>query len=416
MNDVWIIALVGVAHFVSHFGQLALPPLFPVLRGELGVTYAALGFAMSLFYGASGVGQAVSGFLVDRHGARRIMLGGMALLSGAICAAGLVTTYAMLLPIAVIAGLGNSVFHPADYAILTAVVDRRRLGRAYSVHGVCGTLGYASAPVVVVAASSVLGWRAALVIAGAVALGATAIMVRQTRRIEDDRHAAVARGAAADGVRGHVTLLLAAPIVAAFAYFALVAMASIGLQTFSVAALMSLYGAPIAVATATLTALFVGTAGGSLVGGVLADRTGRHDRVAVTAMAAAAGFMLLVASGAPSRAVLLVVMALVGASIGVAQPSRDLLVRGATPPGASGRVFGFVYSGLDLGASVAPLVLGWLLDRGEPRTLFVCVAGVLLLTTLTIVQVRRRSPIAEPPLSPDARRAPAASAVRAPRG
>ena len=166
-RDVHVIGLIAVAHFFSHFFQLTLPPLFPLLKTVFGVPYVALGLAMSVFYGASGIGQTLSGFLVDRIGAARVLLGGMALFASSVALAGLVPSYWMLLPVALLAGLGNSVFHPADYSILNASVDPRRIGRGYSVHSISGNLGWAVAPTVVVGLTASSGWRAALVTVGA---------------------------------------------------------------------------------------------------------------------------------------------------------------------------------------------------------------------------------------------------------
>jgi FSR family fosmidomycin resistance protein-like MFS transporter len=389
MTDLRIITLVGGAHLVSHFLQLALPPLFPLLRTALDVPYVALGLLMTVFYAASGVGQTVSGFLVDRHGARRVLLLGMCLVAGATALLGLAPAYWAMLPIAALGGLGNSVFHPADYAIFNAAVSPRRLARAYSVHSICGNLGWVIAPVVVVGVSGALGWRAALLVAGGLGLVGALVLAVRSRGLPD--HRALAGRPHARPLAHDVRLLLSTPILVAFAYFALLATALIGIQTFGVTALVAIYETPLAVATGALTAFLLGNAGGILAGGVLADHTRRHDVVAGTGMLAAAALTLVVASALPPPALLAGVMALAGFALGVTSPSRDMLVRSATPTGASGKVFGFVYSGLDVGSLVAPLVYGWLLDRGEPRAMFAVVAAFMLVTIVTVVQVRRHA-------------------------
>jgi MFS family permease len=352
------------------------------------VPYVALGLAMSVFYGASGVGQPLSGFLVDRVGAHRVLLGGMALFSASIALAGLVPAYWLLLPVALLAGLGNSVFHPADYSILNASVDPRRIGRGYSVHAISGNLGWAVAPSVVVGLTAHFGWRAALVTVGAAGLAVVSVLATQLR---------AAGGPATERARSatgrEVRLLLTAPILSAFAYFALIATALIGLQTFGVTTLMRIYDTPLALATGALTAFLVGGASGILAGGLLADRTQRHDVVAVAGLVTAAGFMLLLATGAVAPALLPVILAVTGFCHGATGPSRDMLVRSATPPGASGKVFGFVYSGLDLGSCLTPLAFGWLLDHGDPRLLLVAVGVLMLGTIATVVQVRRTARI-----------------------
>jgi len=386
-NDVRVIGLISAAHFFSHFFQLTLPPLFPLLKEVWGVPYVALGLAMSVFYGASGIGQPLSGFLVDRLGAHRVLLGGMGLFSASIALAGLVPVYWLLLPVALLAGLGNSVFHPADYSILNASVDPRRIGRGYSVHSISGNLGWAVAPIVVVGLTAHFGWRVALVTVGAAGLAVVAVLATQLRAFAGGRPAERARSTAGHGVR----LLLTAPILSAFAYFALIATALIGLQTFGVTTLMRIYETPLSLATGALTAFLVGGAAGILAGGVLADRTPRHDIVAVVGLITAAGFMMLLATGALAPTMLPIVLGLTGLCHGATGPSRDMLVRSATPPGASGKVFGFVYSGLDLGACLTPLAFGWLLDHGDPRMLFVAVGILMLCTIGTVVQVRRSS-------------------------
>ncbi len=390
-RDVRIIGLVGAAHFVSHFFQLTLPPLFPVLREHFGVGYVQLGLLMSLFYASSGIGQTASGFLVDHFGARRVLLSGMTLVSGAMALAGMVSAFWLLLPVAVLGGLGNSVFHPADYSIFNASVSPSRLGRAYGVHGICGNLGWAVAPAVVVTLSATMGWRAALVTVGLLGIAA-ALGLSTQREMLDDRHEpAGLQGVPAPGWSASVRVLLAAPILLAFVYFALLSASQIGIQTFSVSTLVAIYEAPLGLATGALTAFLLGSAAGILVGAFLADRTSRHDVIAGTGMFLGAAASLVMASAAPPLALLPVVMALAGFCLGATSPSRDMLVRAATPPGASGKVYGFVYSGLDLGSSLTPLLFGWLLDRGVPRMVFVASAAFMLLTIATVIQVRRHS-------------------------
>jgi MFS transporter, FSR family, fosmidomycin resistance protein len=382
---------VGGAHFVSHFFQLTLPPLFPLLRNGLDVTYVQLGLLMSLFYASSGIGQTASGFLVDHWGARRVLPSGMALLALAMAVAGLAPSYWALVPAALLGGLGNSVFHPADYSIFNASVSPSRLGRAYGVHSICGALGWAVAPTVVVGLSAAVGWRAALVTVGALGIAAAAALSTLGEALDDRRETIALRGAPSSGWTASVRLLMATPILVAFAYFALLATSLIGIQTFSVSAMVTIYEAPLGLATGALTAFLLGSAGGVLVGSFLADRTSRHDVVAGGGMFLGAGATLVIASAAPSLALLPVVMALAGFCLGATSPSRDMLVRAATPPGASGKVYGFVYSGLDLGSSLTPLLFGWLLDRGEPRMVFVASAGFMLLTIATVIQVRRHA-------------------------
>ena len=387
-RDARVIGVVGTAHLTSHFFHMALPALFPILKEAFGVPYIALGLLVSLFYAASGIGQTAAGFLVDRLGAPRVLLAGLALLGGAAVLAGFAPSYAAFLPLAVLAGLGNSVFHPCDYSILNASVSRGRLGRGYGVHGISGNLGWALAPVFMVGIASALGWRAALVAAGCLGFAVALFVASQRGAFVDHRTAGGARIAPA-GLARDARLLLTAPLLAAFAYFALAATSQIGLQTFMTPALIALYQTPLGTATAALTAFLVGSSAGIFAGGFLADRTARHDLVAGGGMLGAAVVMLTVASGALPGAGLGPLALLAGFCMGVTSPARDLLVRAVTPAGASGKVFGFVYSGLDLGSSTTPLLFGWILDRGAPGFVFVAAAGLMLATIATVVPLRR---------------------------
>jgi MFS family permease len=385
-----VIGLVGGAHFLSHFFQLSVAPLFPLLKAELGVSYTALGLLITVFYGTSLVCQTPAGFLVDRVGARPMLIGGLAVLAGAIGLAGLTPGYWALLPIASLAGMGNSVFHPSDYAILNARVSATRLGQAYGVHSIGGTLGWAAAPAVVLPIASVWGWRRALLCASAIGLVAAAVLAWQRGHLAVRTPAAPSAGADRRAAAvGNAQLFLSPPILASLGYFAMTSFAFVGVQTFMTSALVALYEAPLGAATGTLTGFLVATAAGVLAGGRLADRTPRHDLVAMTGVATGSALMLLVATGALALPAVTGAIVLAGFAVGLTSPSRDMLVRAATPPGASGRVFGFVYSGLDLGSSTGPLLFGWLLDHGEPRLVFVGVAAGFMLCVFAVhVRVR----------------------------
>ena len=393
-DDIRVIALIGGGHTVSHFLQLTLPPLFPVLRVELGVSWVALGLISSVFYAVSGIAQPVAGFLVDHFGARRVLLSGMVLFGAAIAATALAPTYWALLPIAGLAGLGNSVFHPADYSMLNTAVSARRIARAYSVHQISGNIGWVLAPLLVGTVTHVAGWRVALLTAGGVALAATLVIALQTAGL-GPRMPPLARVHGV-GLRADLRMLMAVPILLAFGYFVLLTASTSGIQTFAVPALGAIYGAPLVLATGALTVYLVGNASGVLTGGFLADRATRHDLVAAGGVLCAAALTTLLASGTLPLGAVSAVMALTGFSMGVTAPSRDMLVRAATPRGSSGKVFGFVYSGLDVGSLIAPPVYGWFLDRGQPRAMFGVIAAVMLVMIATVVQVRRRVTRAHP--------------------
>jgi MFS family permease len=393
MSDVRIIALIGAGHMVSHFLQLTIPPLFPLLRSELDVSWVALGLISSVFYGASGLFQTVAGFFVDRFGARRVLLAGMTLFASAIAAAALAPTYWLLLPIAALAGAGNSVFHPADYSILNATVTPRRMARAYSVHGLSGNLGWVLAPALVVPVTHLAGWRVALLTAAGAAFVVIAIVAAKTRGLGGAMPRLEHKGSRT--LATDLRVLLAAPILMAFGYFALLTGSTTGIQTFAVPALGMIYDAPLALATGALTVYLFANAAGILTGGFLADRVSRHDLVAGTGVLTAALLMVVLAFGAVPLSAIALVMGATGFAMGVTSPSRDMIVRAATPRGSSGKVFGFVYSGLDLGSLVAPALYGWFLDRGEPRTMFLVIAAIMLVMIVTVVHVRRQA-VAKP--------------------
>ena len=388
MNDVRVIALIGAGHMVSHFLQLVLPPLFPILRSEFGVSWVQLGLISTIFYAVSGLMQTVAGFLVDRFGARRLLLIGLTLFSGAIGAAALAPSYWMLLPIAAIAGAGNSVFHPADYSMLNAAVSPRRIARAYSLHSISGNIGWVLAPALVATVTAFAGWRVAVLTAAGVAFAATIVIAWQTQGLGQrmPRQEADAPTTLAADLR----VLLAVPILMAFGYFALLTGSTMGIQTFAVPALGMIYNAPLTLATGALTVYLFGNATGIFTGGFLADRVKRHDVVAAGGVLCAGAFVLVLASGTLPLSVIAVVMALTGFSMGITSPSRDMIVRAATPRGSSGKVFGFVYSGLDLGSLVAPPIYGWFLDHGAPRGMFVMVAAIMVVMIVTVMQVRRQ--------------------------
>ena len=383
-SDARVIGLVGFAHSLSHFFQLALPPLFPLIRAEFDVSWSLLGSLVGVFYVASGLAQFSAGFAVDRFGARPMLFGGLALLAGGTLVAGTVPGVAWLFPVVVLMGIGNGVFHPVDFAILNASVAPRRLGHAYSVHGIGGNLGYGVAPLVTFTLALVIGWRGALVAVGAIGLVGLGVLVSQRMRLACH----VGRGRTASREKA-VGLFRQPAILACFAYFALATTASSGLNTFAPAALNTAFDVPLALATSAVTALLLGGAAGIVVGGFLAARTDRHDRVAATGLAAAATLLVAIAFAGSSTAWVLPLFAAVGFANGCTGPSRDMIVRSATPVGASGRVYGFVYSGLDLGAALGPVWFGLMLDHRMGEAMFVAAAACLVAAIATVLHVQR---------------------------
>ncbi len=386
-RDARVIGVVGVAHSLSHFFQLALPPLFPLLKAEFGVSYAVLGTLVGVFYAASGVTQFASGFVVDRLGARPVLLGGLALLAGGTLIASLAPGIGWLFPVVALMGVGNGVFHPADFAILNANVEPRRLGHAYSAHGIGGSIGYILAPVVSFTLGAAFGWRFALAAMSAVGCIGLAAVASQRALLVSHR----AVDAHLHTIKGSIALFVQAPILLCFAYFIVQTMAGIGLQTFLPTALHAGLDVPLLLATSALTAYLFGGMAGILAGGFLAAKTARHDRVAASGLLTGAVLLVVAATAPLATALFLPLFATVGFALGVTGPSRDLIVRNATPKGAAGRVYGFVYSGLDIGGTIGPVLLGFMLDHELAREMFFAVAACLALAVGTVVQMRRAS-------------------------
>jgi MFS transporter, FSR family, fosmidomycin resistance protein len=390
-TDAAVIGLVAAAHGTSHFFQIIVAPLFPLLKEELGVSYAALGFAMTLFYALSALCQPVAGFIVDRLGARGMLVGGLGLMVAGIALVGLSQSYAALVGGMAVAGIGNSVFHPADFTILNSRVTSSRLGYAYSAHGMAGSLGYAAAPLFSGGLAVLFGWQAALLAASGVGVAVVLLLLANWRRLGVvAEEASGARRPFSEDVR----VLASTPVVLCFLYFAIWCCGLVGIQHFSVAALTLQYGVSTALASGALTAYMIGSATGILAGGFIATRAGRHDLVAAGGLAAGAMLILLVATGQVPGAALPAMLALVGFAVGATGPSRDLIVRASTPAGATGRVYGFVYSGLDVGSLSTPVLYGWLLDHQLPQAVFYTVFAFTGLAILTVLQLpgRRRGP------------------------
>ena len=383
-RDARVIGLVGVSHGLSHFFQLTLPPLFPLLRAEFDVSWALLGALIGAFYAASGLVQFIAGFWVDRFGARPVLLGGMLLVAGATVLGAFAPSVAWLFPAMVIMGAGNGVFHPADFAILNANVDPRRLGHAYSTHGIFGNLGYAVAPIASFGIASLIGWRGTLAVVGSIGIVVVGVLMTQREYLNSHR----SPDAKGQTILGSVALFRQAAILACFAYFVIQTTASIGLQTFTPSALNAGFGVALALANSAVTAYLLGGTAGIFVGGFLAARTDRHDRVAATGLLAGALLAAVVATS-PPLPLLLPIFAAIGFALGSTGPSRDLIVRNATPKGASGRIYGFVYSGLDIGSMLGPVWFGVMLDHGLAPQMFVVVAVLLLVAIMTVLQVRR---------------------------
>ncbi len=373
------IALVGLAHATSHFHHMLLPPLFPTFIAEFGLSWSQLGLLVTLFFVISGIGQALAGFLVDRIGARPVLFAALGCFVLASVAAATAQGYSGLLLATALAGLGNCPFHPADFTVLNKRVSPHRLGHAFSVHGICGNMGWAVAPLFMVGIAQGTGqWRLAYVASALLVLGLWMLLWWRRHDI-DDRSAAgalVKLGSAATPV--HALAFLRLPSVwLCFSFFFWSTAALSAIQSFAGPALAVVYGLPLSSAAYVVTAYMLCSAAGMVLGGYLVARDARLERNIAMAMALAATLLLLVASGWLSPLGAAAATALAGVGSGLAGPSRDMLIKAATPPGATGRVYGTVYSGLDVGFAVSAPVFGWLMDHAMPRGVFVAAALAL---------------------------------------
>jgi MFS transporter, FSR family, fosmidomycin resistance protein len=394
-HDAEVIGLVGIAHGTSHFFHLLLPPLFPWLMPEFGLSFTQAGFLMTVFFIISGIGQALAGFAVDRIGARPVLLFGVGMLTLSALVLGLADSYAGLVAAAALAGVGNSIFHPADFTLLNRRVSSARLGHAFSVHGLSGNLGWAAAPVFMAGITSLTGnWHVAAFSAAVVGAVVFALLLFRRQTLRDvERVVASSAAASAQIAAGQLAFLRSSAVWTCFVFFFLVTCAFGILQSYAPAILGNVYGLPLALATAGLTAYLLGSAAGMVSGGFIAARCSDSDRVVAFALGGAAVMALLLASSALPGWLVLPVMAAMGFGVGAAGPSRDLLVRKAATAqfgkASYGRVYGFVYSGLDLGLALSPVVFGPLLDKGQFAAAMLAVAGLQVLSLLSALRVGR---------------------------
>ena len=386
-DDVRLVAGVSAAHFVSHFYMLVLPPLFAFVRADYAVSYTEIGLALTMFNAVSAVAQTPAGFLIDRINARLALVAGLLLGAIGFAVAAIVDSYWVLIAAFGLVGLGNTVYHPADYALLSRHVAPERMSQAYSVHTFAGMLGSAAAPSAVLLMHGLYGWRGAFV--GAAALGALAALVLLFTPGGEAHHPAGKAPAAASG-HTNWRLLLTAPILMNFLFFTIYAFGSFGLQNFSVVALGQLYGTSPVAANSALTGYLLLSALGVLIGGWIAGRMTNHRITAALGLSATVVAAILIGSVDLGALLLVLVMSLAGLCSGIVMPSRDMIVREVTPPGAFGKVFAFVTTGYHIAGILAPLLFGALLDHGEPRAIFFVTAAFTLLSIVAVASVPRR--------------------------
>ena len=397
------IGLVSAAHFVSHFHMMVLPPLFPFLKQDFGIGFVELGFALTVGAAASVAAQLPMGYLADRMGSRRLLILALCLGGSAIASIGLVNSYSWLLVAAALIGIANAVYHPADYAILSARIAASRIGKAFSVHTFAGMLGSAIAPATMLVLASTLGMKGALIVAGLIGF-VVAVPLLLAPEVEGEagpsRPAAHAKPEARQKAKVFSPALLGLMV-----FFILLSLSTSGISNFSVVALMGAYALPFSTANLALSAFLTASAFGVLGGGFVADLTRRHGDVAAAGFAINAVIMLLIGTIGFAPVVLIAAMGLAGFLSGMIMPSRDMLVRAAAPPGAVGRAFGIVTTGFSIGGTVGPMLFGWIMDNGAPRWVFgTSVVFMLLTVALALLgehwPLGRRQRIAAPIGSP----------------
>ena len=383
-QDAKTISLIGLAHGTSHFFHMLLAPLFPLFIRDFGFSYSELGLLVSVFFVVSGVGQALAGFLVDRVGARPVLFVALSCFVLAALSVATAQSYTGLMLAAMLAGLGNSPFHPVDFTILNKRVSQPRLGHAFSVHGITGNLGWAAAPVFLAGLTAATGsWRIAAAGMGVWALFVMAVLWLHREAIDDRAGSWAHEGAAAKSaapVHEHPLAFLRLPSVwLCFSFFFWSTVSLSAIQSFASPALQKMYDLPLSITAFVVTGYMLCGAAGMVVGGFLVSRTQRLERIIGFCLMAAAALLAVVATGALSGLLACAVASLAGFGVGLAGPSRDMLIKQAAPPGATGRVYGTVYSGLDLGFAIAAPVFGALLDRGSPSGVFYGSALALVL-------------------------------------
>ena len=385
-----IVGVVSSAHFVSHYYIIILAPLLPFVRADYGVSYTEIGLALAAFNIVSAALQTPAGFLVDWLGARILLIGGLVIGAGAFTIVGLTNSFWLMVAMFALAGVGNTIYHPADYAMLSHHVPADRIGQAFSVHTFAGMLGSAVAPPSLLMMQSLWGWRGAFVGAGVIGFAVAALLMAMRDHAEF-KPSAAARDkdtAAPLGWR----ILLAPTILLNLVFFVLLALISGGTYNFSVVAFGALFGTPVTVANAALTGNLLLSAIGVLIGGLLVGRTTRHGLVAALGLAGIALFTLLVAEFNVGTVALIAAMSAAGLCSGVIMPSRDMIVREVTPPGSFGKVFGFVTTGFNIGGIISPLIFGAIMDHGSPKLVFIMVATFSLIAIVTVLTRPRRAP------------------------
>jgi MFS transporter, FSR family, fosmidomycin resistance protein len=377
-HDARVNMLICCGHTLSHFYILCLPTMFIAWQKAFGVPFAVLGISVAVMSGTTAIVQTPIGFLVDRYGARRFLIGGTLLMTLAVALMGLATQFWQIVVLAMLSGLGNAVFHPADYAILSGSIAPPKIGRSFAIHTFTGHVGFASAPPVTAALTYLIGWRATLLAVGLVGIPVALAIIWQSRILNDQKRVPARQAGAAASAK----MLLSPSIMLFFGFFMVSSMAGAGVQSWLITVLHGTRGLSLEAASSGLTAFMVGTMSGVLVGGWVADRTDRHFSFVTVLTVVGAGLMLLVNLVDLPQVTTVAMLFVTGHLIGASRTPRDVMVKDAAPPGQIGKVFGFVSAGLALGGAIMPVPHGMMIDAGKPHLVLTLVAGLWLLSLL----------------------------------
>jgi FSR family fosmidomycin resistance protein-like MFS transporter len=391
-NDVKILGLVSAGHFCSHFYMLTLPALFIFLNRDLGISFTLLGAMLSARYIATGMAQVPAGFMVDRYGAKPVLMIGIFIMVTAFALMAFAPNYWALVALVVIGGIGDAVFHPADYSILNGSVSEARMGRAFSIHTFSGHLGFAAAPVAITMMSTLWDWRTALMVVSGIGYVILVLLLTQWSSLKDDSISPKRRKkteeTADDKMSDHRKLLMSRPVLVLFSFFAMSTLAGNGLHSFAIPVLNALHGTSVVDAGFAVGTYMLVSSFAVLVGGVIADRIKRQDRFAAGVYAISIIAVLAIALFSLHYVFLVLLFSMAGFCHGVVRPARDMMVREITPEGSSGKVFGFIFTGQNVGGGIAPVLLGFMLDNYPPQYVFYASIGFLVLCIITILLPR----------------------------
>ncbi|MEA3027174.1 MAG: transporter, family, fosmidomycin resistance protein [Alphaproteobacteria bacterium] len=383
-SETRLVGVVCFAHFVSHIYIMLLAPVFIFVREDFGLSYTELGLALTAFSITSTLFQTPMGFLVDRVNPRLVLIAGLLLEACAIAVAGIVDSFWVFVAMFAVAGLGNTSYHPADYSLLSQHVAPERMGRVFSFHTFAGMVGNAAGPACLVLVQAVAGWRVGFLVAASLGLIAALIVALMGEPEPATIPAKPRKSDTADAPLEGWKLLLSGPILLNLLFFVLLSFCGGGLNNYLVVTLGALHGTPFTVANTALTTQLSFSAFGVLAGGMLTGLVSRPAAIAAGGLVVTATVCVLVALFDFSAYILVPLMAAAGFFAGITMPSRDLIVRAATPPGAYGRVFGFVSTGFNIAGIVSPTIFGQLLDHGHPRAIFLFMAVCALLSIATV--------------------------------